>query len=65
MPNDKFSEDMSPTFPSAKIDCINCKFKKSGIIGYKNAYCGMYPRGKPNEILFKDQKCQFKIEEAS
>lgn len=56
----KFSEDMSPVFPGKNIDCFNCVFKKPGKIGYKNAYCEMYPRGKPNEILFQNAKCEYK-----
>lgn len=61
----RMSDDMSITFPGKDIVCKNCRYRKRGVLGYRNTYCDMYPEGKPSEILFKDQKCQFKIEEAS
>ena len=60
MAESKFSEDMEPTFPNEKIDCNGCMFRKAGTLGYKNAYCEMYPRGKPNDILFKNAKCEYR-----
>ena len=54
-----FNDDMSPVFPDEKIKCKNCLFKKGGKIGYMNGYCEMYPRGKPDEILFKHADCMY------
>ena len=54
-----YDDDMSPVFPSDKIKCKNCVFKKDGIIGYKNAFCDMYPRGKPDKILFENADCEY------
>lgn len=54
-----FDDDMSPVFPDKKIKCKDCVFRKDGKIGYKNAYCDMFPRGKPNEILFKNADCEY------
>ncbi len=47
----KLNEEMYPVFPGDDIACKTCVYKKKGIIGYKNAYCEKYPRGKPNSIL--------------
>lgn len=60
----RISDDMCPVFPNKKIDCADCRFRQSGLIGFKSGYCEIYPRGKPNAILFDGAKCQFKIEEA-
>lgn len=62
---ERISDDMSPVFPGNDIVCKDCMFRKSGIIGYKNAYCEIYPRGKPNEILFKSAGCQWHVGEST
>lgn len=61
----RISEDMAPVFPGSKIVCKDCIYRKKGVIGYKNAYCEMYPRGKPNVILFKNADCQWHVEEST
>lgn len=63
-PDDRFSDDMAPTFPTEDIVCKGCAFARPGLIGYKNAYCRMYEAGKPNEILFANAICQFMTEAA-
>ncbi len=57
---ERLRENMSPVFPSNDIDCKDCIFRKEGIIGYKNAFCSAYPKGKPNGILFDNKKCEYK-----
>lgn len=51
------NEDMMPTFPSDKIKCKDCEFKKSGVIGFKNKFCLKFPLGKSDEILFDNADC--------
>lgn len=55
----KLDEEMTPTFPNNKILCRDCENRKSGVIGFKNAYCNAYPEGKPNPILFENADCEF------
>ena len=62
---ERISDDMSPAFPGSDIVCKDCIFRKKGTIGYKNAYCEIYPRGKPNKILFKNANCQWRVEEST
>ena len=54
-----FDDDMSPVFPSDEIVCKDCIFRMGGKIGYKNSRCDIFPRGKPNEILFRNAKCGY------
>jgi len=59
---ERLQDDLSPVFPSDKIVCKDCAFRKSGIIGYKNAYCKVYTSeigAKPNGILFDNKKCEY------
>ena len=57
---ERISQDMMPVFPNDEIDCADCRYRKKGKIGFKNAYCEKYPDGKPNTILFQNTKCIFK-----
>lgn len=54
-------DDLSPVFPANDIKCKTCVFRKPGKLGYRNAYCEMYPNGKPNRILFSGSgaDCEF------
>ena len=56
----RVDEDLSAVFPSDKIRCKTCVFRKRGVIGFKNGYCDVYrePPGKPNNILFDGAKCE-------
>ena len=54
------SEDMSVNFPPKDIVCKGCAFAKPGVLGYRNSYCEMYPRGKPDKILFNHGDCEMK-----
>ena len=57
---DRIDNDIKPTFPSKDIVCKTCRFKKPGVIGYRNSYCGVYvDYGKPDEVLFENQKCEY------
>lgn len=58
--NEKLKKDMDVVLPSDEIDCVDCRFKMLGKIGFKNRYCEEFPRdvgGKPDEVLFKGEKC--------
>lgn len=58
--NLRLKEDLEVTMPGNNIDCVDCKFRLSGKIGYKNGYCEAFPKdvgGKPNGILFRKEKC--------
>lgn len=52
-------KDMEVKFPSKTIVCRKCIFAKEGLLGFRNRYCDMFPRGKPLEILFEDANCEY------
>lgn len=64
---DRIENDFSPTLPGDDIICRKCIFRKQDVVidgkvivkGYKNAYCDMYPEGKPNGILFRNEDCGY------
>lgn len=60
---DRMENDFAPIVPKDDIQCKTCKFKRSGVIGYKIAYCEKYNDGKPDEILFEGAECEFYEEE--
>ena len=57
----RVSSDMSLTFPGKNIVCKNCMYARPGVLGYRNSYCEMYQRGKPNDILFENAKCKYRV----
>lgn len=66
-PGEKFSAEMAPAFPNReKVTCKDCAFRKKGMLGEINAFCEMYASGsgKPYSVLFQNDACQFKKQEA-
>lgn len=73
----RLNDDFQPTFPDDNIMCKDCVFRKPDLVkngkvivkGYKNGYCKVYTRdiskGKPNEILFENVKCEFYMKDDS
>lgn len=64
----RIEDDFAPVSPSNDIVCKDCEFRlKRNRIDFKNAYCNVYTpeisRGKPYEILFKNEKCEYYIRE--
>ena len=63
----RINEDFAPTLPSEDIKCATCLFRKPDLVidgktivmGCKNGYCDMYPKGKPNDILFANADCEY------
>lgn len=58
----RLAEDIQVITPSEDIACRECKFRLSGVIGYKNRYCSKYTRengGKPLGILYEKAECEY------
>lgn len=64
---DRIENDFDPTPPPDDIICKDCIFRKPDFVvngevlikGYKNARCDIFVNGKPNDILFRNEDCDF------